>query len=115
MLSLRTVPRRDEKPSATVLCAEAHGFSLHVGVRCGEHQRKALERLCRYITRPAIAIERLKRDGAGDVVLQLKSAWRDLLQAPFVRADCPIPPISLSHPNFMVPMTLDFKSSPTGC
>ena len=37
-------------------------------------QRKDLERLCRYITRPAIANERLKRDGAGDVVLQLKSA-----------------------------------------
>ena len=31
----------------------------------------------RYITRPAIANERLKRNGAGDVVLQLKSAWRD--------------------------------------
>ena len=46
-------------------------------MRCGAHQRKELERLCRYITRPAIAIERLKRDGAGDVVLQLKSAWRD--------------------------------------
>jgi hypothetical protein len=46
-------------------------------VRCGAHQRQELERLCRYITRPAIAIERLKRDGSGDVVLQLKSAWRD--------------------------------------
>ena len=34
-------------------------------------------RLCRYIMRPAIGNERLKRDGAGDVVLQLKSAWRD--------------------------------------
>ena len=55
----------------------AHGFSLHAGVRCGAHQRKEFERLCRYITRPAIANERLKRDGAGDVVLQLKSAWRD--------------------------------------
>ena len=32
---------------------------------------------CRYITRPAIAFERLKRDGAGNVVLQLKSPWRD--------------------------------------
>jgi len=46
-------------------------------VRCGTHQRKELERLCRYITRPAIANERLKRDGVGDVVLQLKSALRD--------------------------------------
>jgi hypothetical protein len=33
----------------------AYGFSLHVAVRCGAGQRKALERLCRYITRPAIS------------------------------------------------------------
>ena len=46
-------------------------------MRCGAHQRKELERLCRYITRPAIANERLKRNGAGEVVLQLKSAYRD--------------------------------------
>lgn len=58
VLSLRTVAGRDEKNTAA-LCAEAHGFSLHAGVRCGEHQRKELERLCRYITRPAIANERL--------------------------------------------------------
>ena len=76
VLSLRTVPGRYEKPTAA-LCADAHGFSLHAGVRCGEHHRKELERLCRYVTRPAIATERLKRDGAGNVVLQLKSAWRD--------------------------------------
>jgi len=38
-------------------------------VRCGAHPRKALERLCRYITRPAIAHERLKEDGAGNVLL----------------------------------------------
>jgi hypothetical protein len=59
------------------MCAEAHGFSLHAGVRCGTHQRKRLERLGRYIARPAIANERLKCDDAGNVVLQLKSAWRD--------------------------------------
>ena len=76
VLTLRTVAGRDEKTTAG-LCAETHGFSLHAGVRCGAHQRKRLERLCRYITRPAIANERLKRDGSGDVVLQLKSAWRD--------------------------------------
>ncbi len=32
---------------------------------------------CRYITRPAIANERIKRNRAGQVVLQLKSAYRD--------------------------------------
>ena len=46
-------------------------------MRCGAHQRKQLERLCRYITRPAIANERLKRNRAGQVLLQLKSPWRD--------------------------------------
>ncbi len=76
VLSLRTVAGRAEKRTRA-LCAESHGFSLHAGVRCGTHQRKELERLCRYITRPAIANERLKQDGAGNVVLQLKSPWRD--------------------------------------
>ena len=76
VLSLRTAPGRDDKAPAG-LCAQAHGFSLHAGVRCGAHPRKALERLCRYITRPAIANERLKEDAAGNLVLQLKSPWRD--------------------------------------
>ena len=57
VLRLRTVADRDQK-TAPALCAKAHGFSLHTGVRCGAHQRKELERLCRYITRPAIANER---------------------------------------------------------
>ena len=46
-------------------------------VRWGADQRKELEHLCRYITRPAIANERLKRNRAGQVVLQLKSAFKD--------------------------------------
>ena len=33
--------------------------------------------LCRYITCPAIANERLKRNRTGQVVLQLKSAYQD--------------------------------------
>ena len=40
-------------------------------------QRKELEQLCRYITRPAITNERLKRNRAGQVVLQLKSPYKD--------------------------------------
>ena len=46
-------------------------------VRWGADQRKELEHLCRHITRPAIANERLKRNRAGQVVLQLKSAFKD--------------------------------------
>ena len=40
-------------------------------------QRKELEQLCRYIARPAIANERLKRNRAGQIVLQLKSPYKD--------------------------------------
>jgi hypothetical protein len=34
-------------------------------------------KLCRYITRPAIANEGLKRNRAGQVMLQLKSPYKD--------------------------------------
>ena len=76
VLSLQTVPSRAADPTQPG-CVNAHGFSLHAGVRCAAHQRQELERLCRYITRPAIASERLKRNQAGQVVLQLKSPYRD--------------------------------------
>jgi hypothetical protein len=76
VLSLQTVPSR-QADSTQPGCVNVHGFSLHAGVRCGAHQRKELERLCRYITRPAIANQRLKRNPAGQVVLQLESPYRD--------------------------------------
>ena len=41
------------------LCADSHGFSLHAAVRCGADDCQALEQLCRYITRRALANERL--------------------------------------------------------
>ena len=51
------------------------------------NQRNKLEQLCRYITRPAIANDRLKLNRAGDVVLQLKSPYRG-----------PVPPTSVMSP-----------------
>ena len=51
------------------LCADIEGFSLHAAVRCGADDRKALEQLCRYITRPALANERVQTNAAGQVVL----------------------------------------------
>ena len=65
------------RPSAPELRVNAHGFSLHAAVRWRANQRKELEQLCRYIARPAIANERLKRNRAGQVVLQLKSPYKD--------------------------------------
>jgi hypothetical protein len=75
VLSLQTLPT--EPPLTPVGCVNAQGFSLHAEVCCAADQRKKLEQLCRYITRPAIANERLTRNRAGDVVLQLKSPYHD--------------------------------------
>ena len=76
VLSLRCAPRR-EASLTQQLCANAHGFSLHAGVRCAADQRSDLEQLCRYITRPAIANERVSVNHAGQVVLKLKTPYRD--------------------------------------
>ena len=57
-----------------------HDFCLSVrlvAVRWGADQRKDLEHLCPYITRPAIANERLKRNRTRQVVMQLKSPYKD--------------------------------------
>lgn len=50
-------------------CVSAQGFSLHANTPCGPQQRQTLERLCRYITRPALGHKRLRRTPAGAVVL----------------------------------------------
>jgi len=49
----------------------------YIDTQCGPHQRHTLERLCRYITRPALGHTRLRRTPAGEVVLQLKTPYRD--------------------------------------
>ena len=51
------------------LCANLQGFSLHAGVHCAAEDRNGIEPLCRYITRPAIANERLSVNRDGNVVL----------------------------------------------
>ena len=49
----------------------------HAAVRCDADERQRLEQLCRYITQPALANERVQINSAGQVVLKLKTAWRD--------------------------------------
>jgi hypothetical protein len=39
--------------------AKLAGFSLHAGVAAKAHQQDKLERLCRYIARPAVSEKRL--------------------------------------------------------
>ena len=66
-----------EKGFKQDLCADMQGVSLHAAVRCGGDDRQALKQLCRYITRPALANERVQTNAAGQVVLKLKTPWRD--------------------------------------
>jgi hypothetical protein len=76
VLTLRgAMPR--EVTARQPLCADVDGFSLHAAVRIEAHERKRLERLCRYITRPALSDGRIRVNAAGQVELELKTPWRD--------------------------------------
>jgi hypothetical protein len=46
-------------------------------VAAARHERQKLERLCRYITHPAIAEPRLSLIPSGNVRYQLKTPYRD--------------------------------------
>jgi hypothetical protein len=63
--------------SAPALCADIDGLSLHAAVRVEAHDRKRLEQLCRYITRPAMSDERIQVNAGEQVELKLKTPWRD--------------------------------------
>jgi hypothetical protein len=46
-------------------------------VGCEAYDRKRLEQLRRYITRPALSDEPVHLNAAGQVELKLKTTWRD--------------------------------------
>jgi len=55
VFTLQTLPDcRADNPCAHTVGTVA-GFSLHAGVATRAHERDKLERLCRYIARPAVA------------------------------------------------------------
>ncbi len=53
------------------------GFSLHAGVAARAQERQKLERLCRYIARPAVPEKRLSSTRGGNIRYQLKTPYRD--------------------------------------
>ena len=65
-LTLRTVA--SSPPPDNPCIAQLSGFSLHAGTRCQSRDRDSLERLCRYIARPAVSNERLSVNDRGQVV-----------------------------------------------
>ena len=57
--------------------ANTSGFSLHAGVFANADEPEKLERLCRYISRPAISEQRLSITDQGKVRYELKTPYRD--------------------------------------
>ncbi len=53
------------------------GFDLHAGVAVEAADRSGLERLCRYISRPPIATDRLELTAQGNVRYHFRRAWRN--------------------------------------
>jgi hypothetical protein len=58
-------------------CVREGGMSLHADVAAPARDRRRLERLCRYVARPPIAIDRLEALSDGRLAYRLKTRWRD--------------------------------------
>lgn len=67
----------DPNAAGSSLCAVLGGFSLHAGVFVRGSDRQGLERLCRYMGRPALASERLEQLADGRLRYRLRHRWRD--------------------------------------
>jgi len=74
--TLQTLGARGEGHGGERL-AQANGFSLHAGVAAEAEERGKLERLCRYISRPAVATQRLSLTAQGEIRYALKTPYRD--------------------------------------
>ena len=76
VFTLQTLP--DCRPdNRFVDTGQVAGFSLHAGVATKAHERDKLERLCRYIARPAVATKRLSMTRNGAVRYELKTPYSD--------------------------------------
>ena len=65
---IRTIRPLDRPGPVLERIAKASGFSMHAGVSCEGHQKDKRERLCRYTSRPAVAVRRLSLNSTGKVV-----------------------------------------------
>ena len=57
--------------------ANVRGINLYAKQVVDGRDRKQLERLCKYITRPPVAQDRLEQRADGRLELTLKSTWKD--------------------------------------
>lgn len=77
VFALQTLPPSFDETQGLDLLGKMAGFSLHAGVSAKASQRDKLERLCRYIARPPIAMHRLSLTPDGNIRYELKTPYRD--------------------------------------
>jgi len=77
VFTLQTLSAVDSEEPFGDSVGKVAGFSLHAGVAARADERKKLERLCRYISRPAVSEKRLSLTPNGNVRYQLKTPYRD--------------------------------------
>lgn len=75
VFTLQTLPGCEEPFDHRV--GTLAGFSLHAGLAARADQSRKLERLCRYISRPAIAEQRQSLTPNANVRYPLKTPYRD--------------------------------------
>jgi len=62
VLTLQTIPAGEEEYYGTDQLGRIGGFSLHAGVAVNTRERKKLERICRYISGPALSEGSIRAD-----------------------------------------------------
>ena len=77
VFTLQTIPPKSDLPPGSDRVAKLAGFSLHAGLAAKAHQRDKLERLCRYISRPAVSEKRLSLTSTGKIRYELKTPYRN--------------------------------------
>ena len=77
VFTLQTLPACDPQDPFGDTVGKVAGFSLHAGVAARAQERQKLERLCRYISRPAVSEKRLSLTPNGNIRYQLKTPYRD--------------------------------------
>ena len=75
MFTLQTLPDCGSDDPFARTAGNVAGFSLHAGVATKAHERDKLERLCRYIARPALSTTRLSITRNGQVRYELKTPY----------------------------------------
>ncbi len=76
VFTLQTIPSWEEDDRFAQVVKVA-GFSLYAGVAAQAWERQKLERLARYITRPAVSEKRLSLTPSGNIRYQLKTPYSD--------------------------------------